>query len=191
MNRINVTIVYPNLVFNNTPLASLFTFSPVAQYSPSRRGSIPFPPSSISCTCWTGNRGIFYMQTPKSNSRAQISILNKPVTIVLYTLASDNMSDTRHTSVMQMAQRGMPSNLPQGDTKMQRVTLRLPEQQLKMIDMLVEYGEFPSASEAIRTAIRDLIDQRSEKLVGRMKLFEKAQEQSETVETFLRLKKEQ
>lgn len=101
------------------------------------------------------------------------------------------MSDTRRTSVMQMAHCGMPSNLPQGDTKMQRVTLRLPEQQLKMIDMLVEYGEFPSASEAIRTAIRDLIDQRSEKLVGRMKLFEKAQEQSETVETFLRLKKEQ
>jgi Arc/MetJ-type ribon-helix-helix transcriptional regulator len=55
----------------------------------------------------------------------------------------------------------------------------------------VEYGEFPSASEAIRTAIRDLIDQRSEKLVGRMKLFEKAQEQSKNVETFLRLKEEQ
>jgi Arc/MetJ-type ribon-helix-helix transcriptional regulator len=46
---------------------------------------------------------------------------------------------------------------------MQRVTLRLPEQQLKMIDMFVQYGEFPSASEAIRTAIRDLIDLRSEK----------------------------
>ena len=79
------------------------------------------------------------------------------------------------------------SILPQGVTKMQRVTLRLPEQQLKMIDILVEYGEFPSASEAIRTAIRDLIDQRSEKWVGRMKLFEKAQEHSQNVETFLRL----
>lgn len=101
------------------------------------------------------------------------------------------MSDIRHTIVIQMAYKCMPSNLPQGVTKMQRVTLRLPEQQLKMIDMLVEYGEFPSASEAIRTAIRDLIDQRSEKLVGRMKLFEKAQEQSKTVDTFLRLKEEQ
>jgi antitoxin ParD1/3/4 len=74
---------------------------------------------------------------------------------------------------------------------MQRVTLRLPEQQLRMIDMLVEYGEFPSASEAIRTAIRDLIDQRSEKLVGRMKLFDKAQEQSKNADAFLRLKEEQ
>jgi len=73
---------------------------------------------------------------------------------------------------------------------MQRVTLRLPEQQLKMIDLLVEYGEFPSASEAIRTAIRDLIDQRSEKLVGRIKLFEKAQEQAIGAESFLRIKKE-
>ena len=74
---------------------------------------------------------------------------------------------------------------------MKRVTLRLPEQQLKMIDMFVEFGEFPSASEAIRTAIRDLIDQRSEKLVGRMQLFDKAQEQSNKVETFLRLKEGQ
>jgi len=82
------------------------------------------------------------------------------------------------------------SILPQGVTKMQRVTLRLPEQQLKMIDILVEYGEFPSASEAIRTAIRDLIDQRSEKLVGRMQLFDKAQEQPNNPETFLRLKEE-
>ncbi len=74
---------------------------------------------------------------------------------------------------------------------MQRVTIRLPEQQLKMIDMFVEYGEFPSASETIRTAIRDLIDQRSEKLIGRMKLFKTAQEQSRNVETFLRLKDKQ
>jgi len=59
-----------------------------------------------------------------------------------------------------------------------------------MIDMLVEYGEFPSASEAIRTAIRDLIDQRSEKLVGRIKLFDKVQEQSKAAETFLRMKEQ-
>ncbi len=75
--------------------------------------------------------------------------------------------------------------------QMQRVTLRLPEQQLKMIDMLVEYGEFPSASEAIRTAIRDLIDQRSEKLKGRMQLFEKAQEQAKVTGSVLHLREEQ
>lgn len=74
--------------------------------------------------------------------------------------------------------------------EMQRVTLRLPEQQLKMIDRFVELGEFPSASEAIRTAIRDLIDQRSEKLAGRIQLFEKAREQAKTAGSFLHMKEE-
>ncbi len=74
--------------------------------------------------------------------------------------------------------------------EMKRVTLRLPEQQLIMIDRFVELGEFPSASEAIRTAIRDLIDQRSEKLAGRIQLFEKAQEQAKVAGSFLHLKLE-
>jgi antitoxin ParD1/3/4 len=55
---------------------------------------------------------------------------------------------------------------------MQRVTIRLPEQQLKMIDLMVDHGEFPSASEAIRTAIRDLIDQRNDKLFRNLQLME-------------------
>ena len=74
---------------------------------------------------------------------------------------------------------------------MKRITLRLPEQQLKMIDMLVEFGEFPSASEAIRTAIRDFIDQRGEKLVGKMQLFDKVQEQSKNAASFMHLHEEQ
>ncbi len=102
------------------------------------------------------------------------------------------MSDEWRTNGVHIAYIGMPlASFHREIPNMQRVTLRLPEQQLKMIDMLVEVGEFPSASEAIRTAIRDLIDQRSEKLVGRMKLFEKAQEQSKNVDTFLRLKEEE
>ena len=56
---------------------------------------------------------------------------------------------------------------------MERVTLRLPEQQLKMIDFMVDQGEFPSASEAIRTAIRDLIDLRSDKLLRNIQLIER------------------
>ena len=107
---------------------------------------------------------------------------------------SNYVSDRRHTSVAHVAYRCMPQASFHREIpimQMQRVTLRLPEQQLKMIDMLVEYGEFPSASEAIRTAIRDLIDQRSEKLVGRIKLFEKAQEQVKNADSFLRMKDEQ
>lgn len=105
---------------------------------------------------------------------------------------SDLVSDTWRTIVVRRAYSCMPSSLlPLGDIKMQRVTLRLPEQQLKMIDMLVEYGEFPSASEAIRTAIRDLIDQRSVKLAGRMELLGKVQEQAKHADSFLRLKGEE
>ena len=55
---------------------------------------------------------------------------------------------------------------------MQRITIRLPEQQLRMIDLMVDLGEFPSASEAIRTAIRDLIDQRNDKLFRNLQLME-------------------
>lgn len=57
--------------------------------------------------------------------------------------------------------------------KMQRITIRLPEQQLKKIDLMVDFGDFPSASEAIRTAIREFIDQRNDKLLRNLQLMEK------------------
>lgn len=42
-------------------------------------------------------QGNFIRQNPKSSSRAQIFVLNKPVTIDLYILASDIVSDTWRT----------------------------------------------------------------------------------------------
>lgn len=54
---------------------------------------------------------------------------------------------------------------------MKRITIRLPEQQLDMIDYMVAQGEFPSASEAIRTAVRELIDERGEKLLRRSEMI--------------------
>ena len=50
---------------------------------------------------------------------------------------------------------------------MERITLRLPKQQLELIDLLVTAGEFPSKSEAIRAAVRDLVDTHYEKLLSR------------------------
>jgi hypothetical protein len=52
-------------------------------------------------------------------------------------------------------------------TAMERITLRLPKQQLELIDLLVTAGEFPSKSEAIRAAVRDLVDTHYEKLLSR------------------------
>jgi Arc/MetJ-type ribon-helix-helix transcriptional regulator len=60
-----------------------------------------------------------------------------------------------------------------GVNKMQRITIRLPEQQLKKIDLMVDFGDFPSASEAIRTAIREFIDQRNDKLLRNLQLMER------------------
>ena len=47
---------------------------------------------------------------------------------------------------------------------MERVTLRLPKQQLELLNSLVLSGEFPSKSEAIRAAVRELVNNRYNKL---------------------------
>lgn len=51
---------------------------------------------------------------------------------------------------------------------MERITLRLPKQQLEIIDKLVVAGEYPSKSEAIRAAIRDLVNAHYDKVFNRI-----------------------
>ena len=46
---------------------------------------------------------------------------------------------------------------------MHRVTLRVPKQQLEILDALVALGDFPSVSEAIRAGVRDMVDRRCRK----------------------------
>lgn len=43
---------------------------------------------------------------------------------------------------------------------MERITLRVPEAQLDELERHVEAGHFPNRSEGIRTAIRDMLDDR-------------------------------
>ncbi|MDY7083239.1 MAG: ribbon-helix-helix domain-containing protein [Halobacteria archaeon] len=43
---------------------------------------------------------------------------------------------------------------------MERVTLRIPEQQVRAIEALVDEGEFPNRSEAIRSAVRTMVTER-------------------------------
>lgn len=45
---------------------------------------------------------------------------------------------------------------------MERVTLRIPRQQIEEIEEMVEVGEFPNRSEAIRSAVRDMLKERAE-----------------------------
>ena len=41
---------------------------------------------------------------------------------------------------------------------MERVTLRIPRQQVERVEELVETGAYPNRSEAIRSAVRTMVD---------------------------------
>ena len=40
---------------------------------------------------------------------------------------------------------------------MERVTLRIPKQQVEEVEQMVDSGEFPNRSEAIRSAVREML----------------------------------
>jgi antitoxin ParD1/3/4 len=48
----------------------------------------------------------------------------------------------------------------QKGNNMERVTLRIPEQQIEEVERMVETGQFPNRSEAIRAAVREMLDER-------------------------------
>jgi antitoxin ParD1/3/4 len=48
---------------------------------------------------------------------------------------------------------------------MKRITLRLPDQQIEMLEQMVEAGEFPTISEAVRDAVRQLIEKRASRVL--------------------------
>ncbi|WP_135827902.1 ribbon-helix-helix domain-containing protein [Halorussus halobius] len=45
---------------------------------------------------------------------------------------------------------------------MERVTLRIPKQQIEEVEQMVETGEFPNRSEAIRAAVREMLNEQEE-----------------------------
>lgn len=69
------------------------------------------------------------------------------------------MSDVRQLSVRQM------TDVCQIGDIMDRITIRLPPQQVEMLERLVEIGEFPSVSEAVRYAVRDFLSQKSDRIL--------------------------
>jgi len=46
---------------------------------------------------------------------------------------------------------------------MERVTLRIPKQQIEEVEQMVETGEYPNRSEAIRSAVRDMLSEEGER----------------------------
>jgi Arc/MetJ-type ribon-helix-helix transcriptional regulator len=45
---------------------------------------------------------------------------------------------------------------------MERVTLRIPKQQIEEVEQMVETGEYPNRSEAIRAAVRDMLNEQED-----------------------------
>ena len=48
---------------------------------------------------------------------------------------------------------------------MQRITLRLPEQQIHLLEQMVGSGEYPNVSEAVRAAVRELVEKRASRVL--------------------------
>ena len=66
----------------------------------------------------------------------------------------------------------------------EKITVRLPKRHLKMLDFLVSLDDFPSRSEAIREAIRDMIYDRTEFVMDKLRKIEKAEEALAAMESF-------
>lgn len=49
---------------------------------------------------------------------------------------------------------------------MRRITIRLPDQQIATLERMVNAGEFPTISEAIRDAVRELIEKRASRVLA-------------------------
>jgi Arc/MetJ-type ribon-helix-helix transcriptional regulator len=66
----------------------------------------------------------------------------------------------------------------------EKITLRLPKRYLKALDFLVEVDDFPSRSEAVRAAIRDLVYSRVELVTDKLKRIREAEKSLAEMETF-------
>ncbi len=66
----------------------------------------------------------------------------------------------------------------------EKITLRLPKRYLKALDFLVEVDDFPSRSEAVRAAIRDLVYARVELVTEKLKKIQDAEKSLAEMESF-------
>ncbi len=67
---------------------------------------------------------------------------------------------------------------------MERVTLRIPRQQIEEVERMVDTGEYPNRSEAIRSAVRDML---SEAETGQERPSEKRERKRKKQKTWARV----
>jgi Arc/MetJ-type ribon-helix-helix transcriptional regulator len=70
------------------------------------------------------------------------------------------------------------------ENDLEKVTLRLPARYIRALDFLVKVDDFPSRSEAIRAAIRDMVYQRVDVAMDKVKKMEDAERTLAEMETF-------
>ena len=76
-------------------------------------------------------------------------------TTVLQLATDPGMSPVKASRCVRHAAR----RLTGGIQHMERVTLRIPKQQIDEVEQMVETGEFPNRSEAIRSAVREMLSE--------------------------------
>ena len=67
---------------------------------------------------------------------------------------------------------------------MERVTLRIPKQQIEEVEQMVDTGEYPNRSEAIRSAVREML---AEAETGQERPSEKRERQRKKQKTWARV----
>ena len=66
----------------------------------------------------------------------------------------------------------------------EKVTIRLPKRFVDRLDFLVKMDDFPTRSEAIRVAVRDLVYARVDMLMDKLEKFQEAEEKFASMKAF-------
>ncbi len=70
------------------------------------------------------------------------------------------------------------------DSELEKVTIRLPARYIRALDFLVQVDDYPSRSEAIRSAIRDMIYERVNLVMDKIEKIEEAEKALASMELF-------
>ncbi len=70
------------------------------------------------------------------------------------------------------------------DSELEKVTIRLPARYIRALDFLVQVDDYPSRSEAIRAAVRDMVYDRVRLVMEKIERMEEAEKALASMEIF-------
>lgn len=70
------------------------------------------------------------------------------------------------------------------ESDLEKVTIRLPARYIRALDFLVQVDDFPSRSEAIRAAVRDMVYDRVNLVMDKIRKMEEAEKALASLELF-------